>query len=482
VINLYRRTAYLGQSLPGVVAVETAKERLTYGALDELARRIATSLRSAGVAPGDLVGVRMNDTPAHVAALLATMRLGATILPMDFRATRAEFDRVTGRFSPRVVLNDENPTIDWSPAIIDIAAAAACAPDDGAVADPPDGVFALSLTSGTTGQPKAVMVTHGQVYARCTTRALEGMFASDDRFLTTLPLAYPAGREHALAPLLLGATLVMFPTLFFPAELVEFINASHVTAFNLSPNMSRALLARAPTQDGPMLPNVRTMVSTTGKLDPQERAQLRKRIVRQVIDYYGSTGTGPIAVTRAETDTGEESAAGRLAIGIEAEIVDEAGALVAGGAAGRIRVRGPAVTTATAGTSEEADEGFRDGWYYPGDLGRFDEYGVLHLLGRSADLIKRGGLMVYAQEVEQVLRRYCGVMDAAVVGVPSAELGQEVAAFIETENDLDRREVTRFCRRHLSGYKVPTRIEVVDALPRNAGGKVVKGRLLKPSS
>jgi acyl-CoA synthetase (AMP-forming)/AMP-acid ligase II len=477
-VNLYARIAYLARYQAAKIAVETKAERLTYGALDEAARRVAAMLRASGVAAGDLVGVRLRDTPTHVAAWLGVMRLGAIILPMDWRGTRPEFDGVVDEFRPKAILNDDSPLLDWSPAIVDVAGRETFDPDTGPMADAADGVMGLTMTSGTTGQPKAMEATHVQAYARCATRSLEGMFARDDRFLTTLPLAYLAGREHALNPLLLGATLVMFPTLFEPQELVDFVNTREITAFNLSPNMSRAVLGLKHGGGGVLMPNVRTMVSTTGKLDPHERTALREHVTPRLIDYYGSSGAGPIAVMSKEDDTGEPSAAGRCAIGIEVEIVDEERRPAAIGEVGRIRVRGLAVVTRMTGGRRDEDEGFHDGWYYPGDMGRFGPRGILHLEGRSADLIKRGGLMIHAQEVEQVLRRHPEIKDAAVVGAASADLGQEVVAFIEARSPLNAADLARFCRAELAGYKVPSRFEIVEALPRNAAGKVAKAALV----
>ncbi len=480
-MNLYSRIAYLAQCQPSKSAIETNAATLNYAELDSLARRIAALLRSCGAGRGDVIGLRLKDTPAHLASFLAVMRIGATLLPLDFRTTRSEFDRVVAQFTPKLILNDDQPALDWSPAIIDLSRSHGIDPDREPVDDAPGGVFAFNLTSGTTGQPKAIVTTHEQTFARCTARALEGLFLRSDRYLTTLPLAYNAGREHALNPLLLGATLFMFPSLFDPRELIETVNARNVTAFNLSPNMSRAVLALKSPEGRLLMPDVRTMVSTTGKLDPGERAALRKYVVPAVIDYYGSTGTGPIAVMTAETDAAEPTAAGRCVIGIEAQIVDADGNQLPTGEIGRIRVRGPAVTTSVAGASDQSDEAFRDGWYYPGDIGRIAANGILHLAGRSADLIKRGGLMVHAQEIEQVLRRHPDVVDAAVVGAPSPSLGQEVVAFIEVRRPLEPKEITRFCRGQLAGYKIPARIETVDSLPRNSAGKVVKTNLVKSS-
>jgi acyl-CoA synthetase (AMP-forming)/AMP-acid ligase II len=225
------------------------------------------------------------------------------------------------------------------------------------------------------------------------------------------------------------------------------------------------------------MPHVRTMVSTTGKLDPHERVLIRRHLVPRLIDYYGNSGAGPIAIMSREEDATEPTAAGRVAIGVEVQIVDDDGTPLPDGEVGAIRLRGRTITTDMAGAEEVRGEGLRDGWYYPGDLGRFGERGILHLMGRNADLIKRGGLMIHAQEVERAIREHPDVVDVAVVGVPSKDLGQEVVAFMEVRNPIDAKEMTRQLRGKLAGYKVPSRYETVDTLPRNPAGKVVKAKL-----
>jgi acyl-CoA synthetase (AMP-forming)/AMP-acid ligase II len=476
-VNLYSRLAYLGRYQPAKVAVETPKEEVTYAALDETARRIAALLRVVGVAPGDVVGLRLRDTPQHMAALFAVMRVGGVVLPLDWRGTRDELARIAAQFQPKAILADDQSALAWLPAMVDIGRAAALEPDTVPADDAPGNVFGLTLTSGTTGQPKAMIATHDQTYARCMTRALEGMFQSTDRYMTTLPLAYHAGREHALSAIVIGATLVMFPTMFSPRELVDFVNAHDISVFNLSPNMSRALLGIAGAAGDLLMPNVRTMISTTGKLDPHERVLLRQHLVPRLIDYYGNSGAGPIAVMSRDEDATEYTAAGRVAIGVEVAIVDDDGRPLADGEVGSIRLRGRTITTDMAGAEEVRGEGLRDGWYYPGDLGKFDGRGILHLMGRNADLIKRGGLMVHAQEVERAIREHPDVIDVAVVGLASKDLGQEVVAFMEVRNPVDPKEITRQLRGKLAAYKVPTRFETIDALPRNPAGKVVKGKL-----
>lgn len=478
-MNLYARLAQLARYQPARTAILTQRTEWNYAEFERLARRIAHRLRLAGVGEGDVVGVRLRETPEHMATLFAIMRLGAITLPLDWRGTRKEFERVVGRFAPRVIVNDDKPPLDWVPKVIDVATLADTEPEDGPPAAIVDAPLAYSLTSGTTGEPKAVVVTHEQLLARCFSRSFETIFAPDDRFLNTLPLAYLAGREHATCAILVGATLAMFPPLFEPAELVAFVNGKNITAMNLSPNMTRALLAIGRADGEQLMPNLRRFVSTTGKLQPEERIAIRKRISGGLLDYYGSTATGPIAVLAREEDERDPTAVGRPVMGVEVGIADDAGNPVVDGEPGRIRVRGPGISTRLVGDSSDAREGFRDGWFYPGDLGYIGPNGILHLEGRSADLIKRGGLMVHAQEVEQALRRHPSITDAAVVGAPSADLGQEVVAFVVASPPPEVRELVRHCRSELAPYKIPARFVFTDLLPRNANGKVVKAELLK---
>lgn len=478
-MNLYARLAQLALSRAERSALEAGRDRLTYPQLDLAARRIASGLRDRGVGAGDMVGLRLRDTPEHVAAFFGIMRLGAIILPLDWRAAAAEFKRVTDRFAPAIVVTEGSAPAGCERTTVDIAELLAADPDDGPVASVVDAAMGVSLTSGTTGEPKAIVVTHEQLHARCMARAHIGVFQPGDRYLSTLPLAYPAGREHAICVILMGATFVTFPPLFGPEEIVDYVNGNDISVLVASPNVVRGLL-QLRASGGLLMPRLRTMVSGTAKLQPEERATIVGRVAPRLIDYYGSTGTGPIAAIVEPSQGAEPSSIGHPAIGLELEIAGEDGRPLPFGETGDIRVRGPAVSTRAIGKVDER-EGFRDGWYYPGDLGSLGTDGLLHLHGRAADLIKRGGLMVHAQEVEQALRRHSSVRDAAVVGAPCATLGQEVVAFVVAGAPLEARELVHHCRRELAPYKVPARVEFVEELPRNASGKVVKAMLLERS-
>jgi acyl-coenzyme A synthetase/AMP-(fatty) acid ligase/acyl carrier protein len=476
-MNLAAVVAHNAQSHPDKLAIDGGRDLLTYKSLDDLIVRIAGRLKEAGVKSGDLVGTRLKDSPAHVASLLAIARIGGIILPIDWRSTVPEMLALTERFQPCLLLTDDDKAAAIDLKVVTLDGIETEAPDPEPPVDLTDAALVYALTSGTTGQPKGVVVTHEEMHERFLVFAQEGMMKPEDRFFPALPLAYAAGREFHLSLLLCGATIVMAPTLFDAAELVAITRERRVSVLMVSPNVSRQLLALERTSKAPLLAHLRAYVSSTGKLTPEERAAIRAKITPNLIDFYGSTGSGPISVIAGPADEPAPTSAGHITARVEVDVVDDAGNPVPRGQVGFIRLRGPRITKRFVGEVESVTEGIRDGWYYPGDLGSVGQDGLLQIHGRSADLIKRGGLMVHALEVERILMLHEAVVEAAVVGVPSPELGEEVAAFVVTRRLVSPRELSIHCSKHLARYKVPALIQAIDALPRNANGKVQKAPL-----
>lgn len=465
-------------SQPTRLAIDGNGESFSHAALDIAVRRLARRIRSAGIVPGDLVGLRLRDTPAHLIALLAVARIGAIALPMDWRGAGPEIGRIVERFRPKLVLVDDAKPIAavTTAGVNDLSATE---PDDARPASLVDSPLVYGLTSGTTGAPKGIVTTHEEMFGRFVAFTMGRLIDRDDRYLVPLPLVFDAGRAISFALLTLGARINLFPTLFDPRELVDGVNATGATALIVTPKTSRALLG-LPAGEGHLMPGLRAYVATAGKLQPEERAALRARVAPRVIDYYGTTGGGPVALITGDEPDVSPTAAGRLVAGIEVDVVDDMGAVAVSSATGRIRMRGPGVTRSFAGeTVAGGDEGIRDGWYYPGDTGYFDDRGVLHLTGRAAELIKRAGLMIHAQEVEYVLSLHESVIEAAVVGIPTGVNDEDVVAFIVAKGSADSSSILRHCRQNLAGYKVPQRVVVVDAMPRNTNGKIVKADLRK---
>ena len=205
-----------------------------------------------------------------------------------------------------------------------------------------------------------------------------------------------------------------------------------------------------------------------------ERAAVLRDVCPNLINYYGSTEGGGLSLLTPDAPPEAQSSVGLPQPRTEAEVVDENDRPLPAGEIGRVRYRGATVADSFHNDAQASAESFRDGWFYPGDLGRIDENGYLYLAGRAKDMIIRAGVNIYPEEVEQVLRSHPSVREAAVVGWASAARGEEVAAFIVTEGAGDDEALKRHCADSLAPYKVPRGIFFVDEMPRNAMGKIRK--------
>jgi acyl-CoA synthetase (AMP-forming)/AMP-acid ligase II len=476
-LNIAEIIAGHARTQPHKVAIDAAGEQVTYAQLDVRAAAIGALLRERGIGKGDLVAVRMRDTPLHLSTMVGVLRAGSILLPIDWRAAAAEVEAAAKRFAPRIILTDD----DHLPPLGMPVLHPQTQPHTVGIDPEPlsNAAMTYAMTSGTTGEPKVFRLTHEASHARVMQFRDSGLILPQDRLLGPIPLGFAAGREMALGLLLQGATFLMLPPPHSPEEFLAAAQKRDATVVLVSPNVTRALLAHVGAATHRALPRLRLYINATAKADPEERARVAELIAPDVADMYGSTGAGLISIIHG-SEQGGRTSVGRPGPGISVEIVDDAHRPLPAGEIGRIRVRGPGVVTEFVGAAPGGEEGVHDGWYYPGDIGSFDADGFLHLHDRAADLIKRGGVMIHAQEIEHVLRDHPGVLDAAVVGIPSATLGQEVAAFVVPRGTApEASALVTFCRQRLAGYKTPSRIVFLAALPRNANGKVQKAELAK---
>jgi acyl-CoA synthetase (AMP-forming)/AMP-acid ligase II len=478
-MNLAQIVALHGRYRSDRPAIEAGDHRITYGELDAAVSRIAARLGAAGIGRGDLVGVWLRDRPRHLAALLAVARRGAVVLAMDWRWTPVEAARIFARFPARAALVEAGQVLPSGVQAIGVEDLQDTAPDPSPPAQIDDGPFVYALSSGTTGEPKAAVMTHGAFMAQAMSCAVDGPLLAGDRMLLPAPLAYGAGRGLALFQLMMGSTVVMFPAISDPQEMAEAIDRRRIDVAFCGPPMSRALLRLPAPGAGPRFPNLRIFWSAGAKLHPEERRDIRSRLCDRLCDVYASISAGMISIARpAELDAAPESV-GRPTFNAEVELVDDDDRPVPPGEVGWLRVRGPGTAAGFVGSEALGRERIQNGWAYSGDLARFDDRGFLYLAGRSNEIIKRGGVTIYAAEIERVLSEHPAVADAAVVGAPAADQGEEVVAFVVLHQPAEAAALIAHCRRSLAPHKVPQRVVVVDGLPRNAGGKVVKPELLK---
>lgn len=459
-----------------IAIVEADGRALSYGDFDRLSVGIAHRLRQGGLRRGDVCALMIHDDGLHLAALFAVWRLGAILLPLDWRAASGETATIIGKFKPRLVVARSGQRMPAGVAVLPLVPPLSEVPGELPVEPVTDEVALYALSSGTTGEPKAVVISHRQHYARIASFIISCPILRDDRYLSTAPLAYSWGRNLALSHLCLGATLILHPPLSGPEQVAAAVEAQGASAAAAVPKLSRALLG-LPVATAPLLGRLRRYYSATAPLFGEERREFRERITPNLTEIYGATETGGLCILRPEDQTLAPLSVGRPAIGVEIEIVDPEDRPLPAGETGRIRCRGPNLASGYLHGSDEDNARFVDGWYYTGDLGRVDASGFVHLEGRSAEIIKRGGITIHAAEIERVLAEHPAVSEAAVIGLKSANLDEVIAAFVVLRYRVDHYELEEHCVALLASHKRPRRITILPALPRNAAGKVLKSAL-----
>jgi acyl-CoA synthetase (AMP-forming)/AMP-acid ligase II len=465
---------------PAHHAIVDRRHTITYAELAVLVAKTARHLQELGVTQGSTVGVALRDDADHVIALLAVAALGAVILPIDVRWTAEEKRRLAAHFGATLVLL---PAVDSLPGLSvavvgdEWRSAVAGNNGDAAFVRRRDQPLLISLSSGTTGTPKGPLVTHGHTLSRLYIYAVSLTFNDADRFMAATPLYFGGARYMTLAYLFMGATVVLFPPPYEPEQLAAAVRDNTISALFLVPTLLRRLMESP--QAAPAFSDLRLMISSGASLYPAERRKIMRDLCPNFFNFYSSSEGGGISLLRPEHPDEVSLSVGKVVFGAEVQIVDDSHREATAGEVGAIRYRGGAVADSYYRNPEESAAAFRDGWYYPGDLGKIDANGFLHITGRVKDMIIRGGVNIYPAEIEQTLVAHPAVSEAAVIGWPSHDRGEEVACFVVCRGAVEESELIAHCRASLAPYKIPKRIFIVGELPRSALGKVLKPALVE---
>jgi acyl-CoA synthetase (AMP-forming)/AMP-acid ligase II len=344
----------------------------------------------------------------------------------------------------------------------------------------PEALALLMYTSGTTGKPKGVMLSHANLVANARAISAEHALGPGDRVAAVLPLYHiNAFAVTMLAPLAHGGSLVM-PAKFSAARFWPLVTGSSCTWINVVPTIVSYLLeGEAPPREA--ISRVRFCRSASAALPPEHHLAFERKFGIGIIETMGLTETvAPAFSNPLEPSRRKVGSVGR-ASGCEACVVDERGEALPDGTPGEILIRGPQVT---AGYYKNADATaaafFPGGWLRTGDIGRRDADGFFFITGRIKELIIKGGENIAPREIDEVLLRHPAVLDAAAVGVPDRHYGQEIAACVVRREGADctEAELRDFCLGHLGRYKTPKAIHFVQELPRGPSGKVQRLKLL----
>ncbi len=460
-----------GRNRPDKLAIIDGARRIDFASLDRMIDGAAHHLAARGVRRGHLVGVALRDTAEHLVALLALARLGGTILPMDCRWQASEKQHVAQHFGAAHVLVEADDTLPGAHALPPGWAAESTTPhDDPEVTGETD--FVLSLSSGTTGMPKGPLTSQQRFENRFMVYWVNLGMNAHDVYVSATPLYFGGGRGFSLAMLFAGGTVSLCSPRASMAELAAHVAAVQGTVLFLVPTQLRRALQEA--LPAPAFPSLRVLISSGSALHPDERLAIQRKLTPNLFEMYSSTEGGGVSILAPADCARHPDSVGRPAFRVAVEIVDETHQPLPHGEVGRLRYRSPA--SATGYFKAEGGDAFRDGWFYPGDLARMGPDGFLYLAGRAKDMIIRGGVNIYPQDIERVLLDLPGVRDACVAGAPAREMGEEVAAFIV--GDTTAEAVRLACRARLAPYKVPSIIRFVPEIPRNGAGKALKPALI----
>ncbi len=477
-MNITQTFAHHARAMPDRPALVHGERSVLFRDLNRLVSQAGAHLYSIGLMPGDVVGVALKDSIEHIVLLCGLARAGIVLLPLDWRWTLAEQERVLAHFGAKLVIMEPGSTSPQNCSATFIAGdflqeigrhkADKAFPEG-------DVPLLMSLSSGTTGRPKGPRIRHSQFLARYRVFWINLGFNSQDRFLSCTPLYYGGGRTFPLTMLYSGGTTFLLPPPYEPEKLCESIEAHRISNVFLVPTLIRRLLALPAKQLVP-LKKLRLLLSSGSALHEEERRTLRA-LCPGFVEYYSSTEGGGVSFLTSEDPEKFSASVGRPVFGVEVQCVDEEHRTLPPGGVGRIRYRGPAVADGFWNDPEASRESFHDGWWYPGDLGMLDDSGYLYLKGRAKDMIIRGGVNIYPAEIEAVLQAHPAVADCAVVGWPSREFNEEVAAFVILKGAAVPTDLREACKGKMAPYKVPKEVFVVKDFPRNALGKVIKAEL-----
>ncbi len=449
---------------------------LSYGELDARSRVVAGRLAAAGLRAGDRVLMSASASVELVVAYVAAQRLGLVVVPVNSAYTQREVDHIVGDARPSGALVDDPEKAGWLSALDVVCTPAVDLPEgpepplDGATRED---LALIAYTSGTTGAPKGAMLSSGNLLASVEAVRIAWRWTAQDRLVLALPLFHMHGLGVGLhGTLASGASAVLLPK--FELDAVLDAAAAHdATLFFGVPTMY-ARLAASPRAGE--LARLRLCVSGSAPLPAALHEVLAERAGQRVIERYGMTETA-MNVSNPYDGERRPGSVGLPLPGVELRL-DGGGD---GAAGGEILLRGPNVFSGYWERPEATAEAFTaDGWFRTGDLGRLDADGYLRIDGRSKELIITGGFNVYPREVEDVLREHPHVADAAVAGLPSEEWGETVGAWVVADGALAVDELLAFAGERLARFKQPRVVQLVEALPRNALGKVLKHELPAP--
>jgi len=477
------------------IAIKLDDTEVSYALLDEGSKRVAGMLRAHGVEAGDRVGIMLPNVPYFPIVYYGILRLGAVVVPMNVLLKGREVGFYLKDSGAKVLFAWADfgeaaraGADDAGAELVEVAPGAfeqllmAAEPVQGVADRAGDDDAVILYTSGTTGTPKGAELTHDNLRRNAeVSRSLHDTSA-DDVILGALPLFHSFGQTCTLnAGIGAGSTITLLPR-FDPAKALEIIQRDKVTIFMGVPTMYGALL-HAPEREGADLSTLRLCVSGGASLPLELMRAFEDAFGAVILEGYGLSETSPVASFNHSAEHRKAGSIGTPIEGVEMRVVDEDDNEVPAGQVGEIVIRGHNVMKGYWGRPDATQEAIRNGWFHSGDMAKVDDDGYFFIVDRKKDMIIRGGYNVYPREVEEVLYEHPAVREAAVVGIPHPEWGEEVGAAVALKEgeSVTAAELRDYVKEQVASYKYPREIWFVDELPKGPTGKILKRDIQAPA-
>lgn len=507
-MNLFKTLSDTARKHPDHIALVFEGQEISYAQLETYITKFASGLSKIGIEKGDKVALVVGNSPHFIISLYGALKLGAAVIPINplYSPDELVYILTNGDAKAVITLDLLLPLVEKaSPILPQIEHYIICETKQ----DTPyefadnklksftnivgignetfqspeiqeDDLAVILYTSGTTGKPKGAMLTHKNLYSNAMDAGHFLNFSSTEKVIATLPAFHVFCLTVALnAPLMYGATVILVPK-FSPKVIFDIIRTQKATVFAGVPTMYNFLYQypEGKTED---FESIRLCISGGSSLPVALLENFEKKFNVVISEGYGLSEASPVTTFNPLDRPRKAGSIGTNISNVLNRVVNELGEDVPVGVVGELIVKGPNVMKGYYKMPEETINTIRDGWLYTGDLARMDEDGYFYIVDRKKELILVGGFNVYPREVEEVLYNHPEVVECAVIGLPDENLGEYVKAYVVVKNsEVTDQVLIEYCKAHLVKYKVPSSIEIISEIPKNATGKILR-RALKES-
>lgn len=506
-MNLSEQLSITAGNYPDKTAFVFQDKETSYSELEGAVRKFASQLEKMGYQKGDHIALVVGNSPYYVIGMYGALRMGAVVIPINPLYTAREMNYmlkngdVKAVITMDVLLEKFTEIADDLPGIqhyISCETGKAFEMNDPTITskmksfseiiafgDPNfeapevagDDLAIILYTSGTTGQPKGAMLSHQNLYSNATDVADYLKINGDDGVIAALPMFHVFCLTVSLnAPLMNGGTILIMPK-FSPQEVFRIAKTYKATIFAGVPTMYNYLLQSA-QGNADDFTGIRLCISGGASMPVSLLKAFEEAFHVIVSEGYGLSEAAPVTSFNPLDRPRKPGSIGQSIMNVKNKVVDELGEEVAAGEVGELIVQGPNVMQGYYKMPEETAATLKEGWLHTGDMARMDDEGYFYIVDRKKDMILVGGYNVYPREVEEVLYAHPNVVEVAVVGVPDPNTGEAVVCYVvSNDSSLTDTVVRDFCEAHLAQYKIPSKIEFLNELPKNTTGKILRKNL-----